>query len=130
MINGTPSSRVLPIRILVAETDLQLLAEMKRGLERTGHSVIAATDGMMAWDHLVSVTPPDVLVTRFHLGSGKPPGTALGLYARSCHPRIPVVYTPESLDLAEHADHEHGAILVKPFAVRDLVQTVNQLLER
>jgi hypothetical protein len=74
--------------------------------------------------------PPDLLVTRLHLGSGKPPGTALGLHARSCHPRIPVIYTPGSLDLAEHADQEHGAILVKPFAVRDLVQTVNQLLER
>ena len=44
----------------------------------------------------------------------------------STHPGL---YTPESLDLAEHADHEHGAILVKPFAVGDLVQTVNQLLE-
>src|ERR1700753_3744472 len=118
----------MSMRILVAETDLSLLAEMKRDLEQAGHSVIAAPDGMIAWGHLVS-TPPDLLVTSFCLGAGKPPGTALGWRARFSYPRIPVIYTPESLDLMEHADQEHGAILVKPIAVGDLIQPVNRLLE-
>jgi DNA-binding response OmpR family regulator len=114
----------LHLRILIAETDLVLLAEMRQALEGAGHTVITSTDGMGAWDHLVSTSPPDLLVTRCDLGPGMPPGTALGLRAQSSHPRIPVIYIPGSIERAEHVDPQHGTILVKPFSVADLVATV------
>jgi DNA-binding response OmpR family regulator len=114
--------------ILIAETDLQLLADMKDALEQAGHEVTVASDGMEAWGYLVNPIPPDLLVTRIHLGSGTPPGTALGLHAHSCDPCIPVIYIPGSADGATFANPEHGAILVKPFAVAELVATAGRLL--
>jgi DNA-binding response OmpR family regulator len=118
------------MRILVAETDLLFLREIKQALEQAGHHVTASIDAMGAWGYLAGIPPPDLLVTRFHLGPGMPPGTALGLHAHSCHPRIPVIYIPASTERAEHADPEHGAVLVKPFAVTDLVATVHRLLDK
>jgi DNA-binding response OmpR family regulator len=115
----------LPMRILIVETDLQFLAQMKRGLEQAGHQVTAANDGMGAWDYLTGTDPPDLLVTRLHLGSGSPPGTALGLQAQAHDPPIPVVYIPAT---AELADPEHGAILTKPFTITELVAVANRLL--
>jgi len=115
------------MRILLAETDLLFLREMKQALEQAGHLVTASMDGMGAWGYLVGTAPPDLVVTRLHLGAGMPPGTALGLHAYWCRPRIPVIYILTNAEAA-YADPEHGAILVKPFAVADLVATVHRLL--
>jgi CheY-like chemotaxis protein len=116
------------MRILVAETDMRLLAEMKHVLEQAGHDVTATNDGMGAWGYLASEAPPDLLITRIHLGPGMPPGTALGMRARSGQPRIPVIYIPASAERAEHADPEHGAVLIKPFIGTDLVETIDRLM--
>jgi len=116
--------------ILIAETDLPFLDEMKRALEQAGHVVIVATDGMEAWNYLTHAAPPDLLVTRCYLRAGMPPGTALGLCAQTCKPRIPVVYIPESAEAAEYADPQHGAVLIKPFPVAKLVKTVRQIFEK
>jgi DNA-binding response OmpR family regulator len=113
--------------ILVAEPDFLFLREMKQALEQAGHLVTVSMDGMEAWGYLVGTAPPDLVVTRLHLGAGMPPGTALGLHAYWCRPRIPIIYIPTNAEAA-YADPEHGAILVKPFAVADLVVTVRQLL--
>jgi DNA-binding response OmpR family regulator len=115
------------MRILLAETDLLFLREMKQALEQAGHLVTESMDGMGAWGYLVGTAPPDLLVTRLHLGAGMPPGTALGLHAYCCRPRIPVIYIPTNAEAA-YADPEHGSILIKPFAVADLVATVHRLL--
>jgi DNA-binding response OmpR family regulator len=118
------------MRILVAETDLELLAEVKRALEAAGHEVTVANDGMGAWGYLAGTAPPDLLVTRLHLGSGSPPGTALGMHAQFCNPRIPVIYTPSDDERAKLANPDHGAVLVKPFSADDLLATIQRLLVR
>jgi DNA-binding response OmpR family regulator len=115
------------MRLLIAETDLQFLAEMRQALELAGHEVVVAKDGMGAWGYLAGAAPPDLLVTRLHLGKGSPPGTALGLHARAHIPPIPVIYIPAGIEQAKLADPEHGAVLVKPFAVAELVETVRRL---
>ena len=94
------------MRILVAETDMDLLAEVKRALEAVGHEVIVVADGMGAWGYLASAAPPDLLVTRLHLGAGSPPGTALGMHAQSHIPRIPVIYIPSDAERAKLAEPE------------------------
>jgi len=119
---GEPS-----MRILIAETDLLFLREMKQALEEAGHQVTACNDGMGAWGYLASTAPPDLLVTRINLGPGMPPGTALGLHANSS--KIPVIYIPESAEMAEHADPEHGAVLVQPFGAAVLVETMQRYLD-
>jgi DNA-binding response OmpR family regulator len=116
------------MRILIAETDLRLLTEMKQALEQAGHNVTASNNGMGAWGYLTSAEPPDLLVTRLRLGAGAPPGTALGLHAQLAHrPPIPVIYIPSDAERAKLADPEHGAVLVKPFALSELVATVHRL---
>jgi DNA-binding response OmpR family regulator len=116
------------MHILVAETDLLFLAEIKQALELAGHDVTTSSCGLQAWDYLVGTLPPDLLVTRIRLGPGMPPGTALGLRAHSCRPPLRVIYIPASAEWARHGDPQHGAILVKPFAVTELVTTVDRLL--
>jgi DNA-binding response OmpR family regulator len=116
------------MRILIAETDLPLLTEMRRALEQAGHQVTVANDGMGAWGYLAGTKPPDLLVTRLRLGSGSPPGTALGMHAQAQHPRIPVIYIPSSAESAKQADAGHGLVLIKPFPVAELVAAVNRLL--
>jgi DNA-binding response OmpR family regulator len=116
------------MRILIAETDLEFAGEVKRALESAGHEVTIANDGMGAWGYLAGTAPPDLLVTRLHLGRGSPPGTALGLHAQSHHPRIPVIYMTADAERAELADPHHGAVLVKPFPVGDLVATIQRLV--
>jgi DNA-binding response OmpR family regulator len=115
--------------ILVVETDLPFLAEMKKALEQAGHEVAVANDGMGGWGYLTSVRPPDLLVTRVDLGRGSPPGTALGLHAQSWRPAIPVIYIPATFELACLVDPEHGAVLVKPFSVAELVEITRRLQE-
>jgi DNA-binding response OmpR family regulator len=117
-----------PMRILVAETDLEFLAAVKVALEEEGHEVTVANDGMGAWGYLAGTAPPDVLVTRLHLGLGSPPGTALGMHAQSRTPRIPVIYIPADNERARLADPEHGAVLVKPFPLGDMLATIQRLL--
>jgi hypothetical protein len=67
---------------------------------------------MEAWGYLAGTTPPDLLITRLHLGSGAPPGKALGLHARSCDPRIPIIYIPAGAEVGELAVPGHGAVLI------------------
>jgi DNA-binding response OmpR family regulator len=118
-----------PMRILIAETDPQLLADMKQTLEQAGYEVTVANNGMGAWPYIAGANPPDLLVTRLHLGPDSPPGTALGLHAHSRHPRIPVVYIPASAEIAKLADSEHGAILVKPFDMSELMAVIQGLVD-
>ena len=118
------------MRVLIAETDLALLQRMSQALERAGHEVAAASDGMQAWRQLTGAAPPDLVVTRLHLGPGTPPGTALGLRARSCEPPIPVLYIPADAERAERADAGHGAVLAEPFSMAELAEAARRLLGR
>jgi DNA-binding response OmpR family regulator len=116
--------------VLIAETDLALLAEMRLALEEVGHTVTAVTNGMSAWSHLVASRRPDLLITGLHLGSGAPPGTALGLRAQASDPPIPVIYIPANAESAKLADRSHGAVLINPVSVADLVMVASSLVRQ
>ena len=118
------------MHVLIAETDLESLAEMGLALEEAGHTVTAVTNGMSAWSHLTGRHRPDLLITRLHLGSGAPPGTALGLCARANDPPIPVLYIPAHAEGVESADPSHGAVLIKPFSIAELVMVSSSLIRQ
>jgi DNA-binding response OmpR family regulator len=115
------------MRILIAETDLLFLAAMKQALEQSDHDVTTADDGMKAWDYLTGAVRPHLLVTGLRLGQGSPPGTALGLRAQASHPRVPVIYIPATAELARLAEPAHGLILLRPFAVGELIAAVQAI---
>jgi DNA-binding response OmpR family regulator len=129
-VSSTFPNYEISMYVLIAETDPELLAEMRLALEEAGHTVIAVTDGMSAWSHLTGRRRPDLLITRLHLGSGAPPGTALGLCAQASVPPIPVIYIPAKTDSAEFADPSHGAVLIDPFSVADLVMVSSSLVRQ
>jgi DNA-binding response OmpR family regulator len=116
------------MHILIAETDLAFLAEMKLALEAAGYEITVASDGMGAWGYLAGTAPPDLLITRLHLDPGSPPGTAPGMHAQSRNPRIPVIYIPADRERAGLVDSDHGAVLIKPFPLEDLMATIHRLL--
>ena len=118
------------MNVLIAETDLELLAELRPALEEAGHIVTTVTNGVSAWSHVTARRRPDLLITRLHLGSGAPPGTALGLCAQANNPPIPVLYIPANAESAEFADPSHGAVLIKPLSVLDLVMVSSSLVRQ
>ena len=118
------------MRILIAESNLQLLAQMRHALGEAGYSVLGASDVWLALGFLTGPAPPNLLVTGLPLGSGSQPGTVLSMRAQAQRPRIPVLYVPATSELAKFANPDHGAVLIKPFAASEFVATVSRLLER
>ena len=114
------------MHVLIAETDPRLRYETVTALQNVGYKVTAASDGLLAWSYLTGPRPPSLLITQIRLGVGTPPGTALGLRAHS--QRIPVIYTPTDIEMAGLADPEHGAVLVRPFAINDVLATIRRLV--
>jgi DNA-binding response OmpR family regulator len=113
------------MRVLLVESDSVLAGDIRRAFEADGHGIAISSRSLAAWDMLVSDDPPDLLITRMHFGGGHVPGTALGWRAQS--EGIPVIYIPLNAELAAHADAGHGAVLMKPFAAAELVETAKAL---
>ena len=113
------------MRVLLAETDAALAAELQHAFEANGGTVTAVSSSLAAWD-LLAKDPPDLLVTRLAFGVGQVPGTALGAVASS--KRIPVIYMPSDAARAADAHAEHGAVLIKPFSGAALVARARELL--
>lgn len=112
-------------KVLIAESDLAFAAKVQLALEKAGYQVTVAEDSFRAWDLLQS-DRPSLLITRLSFGPGKVPGTALGSRAKGAG--IPVIYVPLNADGAVHASYEHGAVLIKPVEMTELVATARGLL--
>ena len=115
------------MKVLIAETDVIFAAKAQLALEQAGCQVVVTEDPFRAWDLLQS-DRPDLLITRIVFGAGKVPGTALG--ARAYADKIRVIYAPLGADAAVHASDEHGAVLIRPIAITELVATAQRLLAR
>jgi len=87
---GTGKPEILGAKILVVEDDYQLLALLRRALEREGYDVIAAISGaeMMS---LLATARPDLVVLDIHLPDqdGRDLLAELKKNPKTCH--IPVV---------------------------------------
>lgn len=118
--------------ILVADDESHILHVVSLKLRNAGYTVVTARDGQEALD-LVQQQHPDLLITDYHMPqlSGlelcqklrQDPGTstipAIMLTARGYH--------------LEPADTEKSGILrmlSKPFSPRQLLATVNEVLEQ
>ncbi|KLN62182.1 hypothetical protein WH96_01220 [Kiloniella spongiae] len=114
--------------ILLAEDDDNLRYYLCRALERAGHNVIAAADGLEA-EETLSFHRFDLVLTDVVMPEKG--GVELAKVARSHQPEIKVMFiTGFSGILMEESDSSFKSdkVLSKPFHLRDLITEVNKVL--
>ena len=116
-------------RILIAEDDDVLRRFLQRGLEKAGHRVFGASDGLEAYDTLQKAVI-DLVIADIVM-----PGLdGIELARRACleHPGIRVVFITGFAAVAVRAQGFKAPagvrVLSKPFHLRELVAEVERLL--
>ena len=123
----------MPKRILLCDDEIHILRAAEFKLRRAGFDVEIAGDGQEAWER-IAVQRPDILITDCQM----PRLDGLGLTRR-------VRDNPETRDLpvlmltakGYELSHEELAekwnviaVIAKPFSPRELLQTVDRILDR
>ena len=114
-------------RILIIDDEFEVRSTMRFMLEREGHNVIEALDGVEGIQRFLE-HPTDLIITDILMPNQDGIETLLQLHAD--HPDVPVIVI--SGNAAEHLDlaREFGArsVLSKPFKYQDLINAVSQAL--
>jgi two-component system, cell cycle sensor histidine kinase and response regulator CckA len=119
--------------ILLVEDEDAVRAFATKALERKGYTVLSAASGEEALELLErDVAAVNILVTDVVMPNMD--GPALALKVRAARPDLPVLfmsgYAEEQLrqSLSSAFDMAHVAFLPKPFSLKDLAQTVKDVL--
>lgn len=114
-------------RILIIDDEFEIRSTIRHMLEREGHDVIEALDGVEGIQHFLE-RPTDLIITDILMPNQDGIETLLQLHAD--HPNVPVIVI--SGNAAEHLDlaREFGAssVLSKPFKYQDLINAVSKAL--
>jgi PAS domain S-box-containing protein len=126
----TPAPRPAPPpphrhRILAVDDEEDMLRLLRLALGQRGHEVLTAGSGVDALE-ILAAGPIDVLVT--DLGMPGMPGDELARVARQDRPELRVLLTTGSVDDLPEATGSFDALVRKPFAIPELVETVEMLL--
>jgi len=119
-------------QILLAEDDTALCQMLALTLEKAGHSVTSAPDGLRAHEILVNTsenTPFDLLVTDIVMPGMD--GVELSRKATRRFPALQVVFITGFSAVAPQSqgtEPSHNAVLTKPFHLNDLVTRIETLL--
>lgn len=117
-------------RILIADDESYLTQLLSSTLQRRGYDVSVAADGSSAWE-LATANPPDLLICDFQMPVMDGLELCTRLKANSTTSHVPVlmltarghILTPQDL-----ARTNIGAVLAKPFSVRDLLPKIEAAL--
>ena len=116
-------------RVLVVE-DQDIIRQMvAESLADAGYEVIEAETGDRALLLLLDMDRLDVLVTDIQM-PGKTDGNKLALAARRDRPGLSVVYMTGRTDLLTNELGSRDSLMRKPFAIADVVPTVEKLARR
>lgn len=120
------------LRVLLAEDESLAAAVIGDALSEMGHAVVHAADGEAALG-LASILPFDVLVT--DLAMPRMSGLELIPRLRADRPGLPVVVmtgylTADGARLLDHPAEAPTALLLKPFAVSQLVDALARVAPR
>ena len=119
-------------KILVADDESHILHVVSLKLRNAGYEVICAHDGQEAFELAVGQLP-DLLITDYHM----PHLSGLELCHRLKHEpttsHIPaIMLTARGYHLEPHDTEQSGILqmISKPFSPRQLLTTVNEVLQR
>lgn len=115
-------------RILVVEDDAAIRELNAQVLLRSGYQVDAAADGVAGWDAL-QANSFDLLITDHNMP--RLSGLELVKKVRSAHMTVPVILATGVLPKEEIDRHpwlQLARILLKPFSVYELLETVKEVL--
>ena len=118
--------------ILVAEDEADIAMILREILEMAGHHVTLAIDGAMALELLESDPLPDIILT--DLKMPRTSGRSLIESLRS-NPRtaaLPVILVTGAVPSIDDfpPDGSYDSLIMKPFDIWDLVDTVDRLVGR
>lgn len=116
-------------QILLVEPDDLLRSLFKVALWDAGYWVVDVADGELAMAQLVRTHAPiDALITELQLRPG-PDGWTLAHNARARAADLPVIYmTGARADEWQARRVEHGALLLKPFVVAQMIDFLDDLI--
>jgi two-component system cell cycle response regulator CpdR len=115
--------------ILLAEDDESMRNFLSLALERAGHTVTTAVDGLAALAALEHEAGFDLLLTDIVMPGMD--GVELSQLAMKKRPNIKVMFITGFAAVAmgmRNPAHEQSPILSKPFHLRDLIAQVDQVL--
>ena len=118
--------------ILIADDESHILNVVSLKLRNAGFRVVTAADGQEALE-LAGVEKPDLVITDYHM----PRMSGIELCRRlkqnaatSAIPAIMLTARGYSLDEKDTAESGILQMISKPFSPRQLLATVNEILER
>lgn len=123
-----PSHRRMT-RILLAEDDESMRGFLARGLERAGHDVVAMENGVDALERL-KAEPFDLLLTDIVMPMMD--GIELARHASELDPGLKIMFITGFAAVTLESDPtalDDAKVLSKPFHLRELVDTVEQVLD-
>jgi two-component system, OmpR family, alkaline phosphatase synthesis response regulator PhoP len=118
--------------ILVADDESHILHVVSMKLRNAGYNVVTAHDGQEALEAALA-EPPDLIITDYHMPqlSGLELCQRLKQQPSTSHiPAIMLTARGYSLDPADTASSGILRMLSKPFSPRQLLTTVNEVLEK
>lgn len=126
-MTANPSHRRMT-RILLAEDDESMRGFLARALERAGHDVIALENGAEALERL-KAEPFDLLLTDIVMPLMD--GIELARHAAELDPGLKIMFITGFAAVTLENDPtalDDAKVLSKPFHLRELVDTVDQVL--
>lgn len=116
-------------RVLLVENDELFGVLVELALREAGYAVARVRNGAEALSLLNAKTPAvDLLITDVGLGDGLD-GWQVARHARAELPELPVIYTTGARADEWRSEHvPFGVLLLKPFAVHQLVEMAGALM--
>jgi len=118
-------------KILVADDESHILHVVSLKLRNAGFKVVTARDGQEAYD-LAGAEKPDLIITDYHMPNLSGIELCRRLKQNATTASIPaIMLTARGYHLEPHDTEQSGILrmLSKPFSPRQLLATVNEVLD-
>ena len=119
-------------KILVADDESHILHVVSLKLKNAGFRVVTARDGQEAYE-MAGNELPDLIITDYHMPQMSGIEMCRKLKQEAATANIPaIMLTARGYHLEPHDTEQSGILrmLSKPFSPRQLLQTVNEVLEQ